>query len=974
MMPKNGMGKGGVGKLVRQRSLSMSSGSGNGALGMGAELGSSQLSVDVADRFGKRGNGYPRIIGSAIIGITSADAFQASSPNIFNEDTSPHRSRRASADSATDLRPSLDDIAVLNDLHIAAVQRAAATAASGQIPGQRFRTSAEGFKLATKGLVAAASMASPSVIKSLLPSPTKNQAFDGGVFNILEVPAKELARQLALTDSELFRSIGRQELASLAWSSPDKNEKTPNIVAVTTQFNRIALWITQEILNADKIKRRFQLICYFISVAKYCHNYNNFNGLRSVAAGLQSTPVHRLERTWAMVGRRERAIFEKLADLMSPMNNSGSYRAKLANCKPPCVPYLGTWLSDLTFLNECLKKEKGGPGRAQQVSEREAQIEALLDEIARYQLTSYYPFEPVTGIQEAIQVFDYTPESHNATEEGQYRQSLTIEPRNQDKSLISASTSTISAASPQIPSSTLDLRTQKVASSSTDLRKSSIPIELVLKSRKGEANLLSRDGSSSAEGVGDLMDFSGNGKFHGWSLRGVKGERKSISIADIAAGRGGRKSALKGSEGAFVALGDGPADENVGDSVVDVNASAASVYVHDGYTGANAAEVRNMTVPNPRWAGPKKRIGGHRRAKSSSASQGRGSGVDMSVVARDSEGGAGDPYAGVRRGLRRSYSSQGDGFRGKQKSGLDEEDMAMLAAECSEEELEIFRNLFMSNAELKGRPSLGGSAMAMNGGKPYTIPLKRDEPSPFGQLRTVTESTTSRRLSASTFIPPTPSELQPRRSSVVSPLALNSPSTSTSQPVKLQGYLTIKHETDSTGARSKNRKWISYWVRLEGSILTFHPTPDPTAEPPQPPLPKAKPRFPGFRHRSHSMDQKPGALSPIVGSLARPPRPSAPLPPLPTKESVPFDTICSRRSSGTLLRDEESGSGAGSKDTVGTGSGSSGSPKEERGGVSSRRSSRLRWFGSRTESGLSFGGNAAGNEDSKKVSNWFSWL
>ena len=35
---------------------------------------------------------------------------------------------------------------------------------------------------------------------------------------------------------------------------------------------------------------------------------------------------------------------------------------------------VGTWLSDLTFLHECLKKEKGDPGRVQQVLEREAQV------------------------------------------------------------------------------------------------------------------------------------------------------------------------------------------------------------------------------------------------------------------------------------------------------------------------------------------------------------------------------------------------------------------------------------------------------------------------------------------------------------------------------------------------------------------------------------------------------------------------
>jgi hypothetical protein len=30
-------------------------------------------------------------------------------------------------------------------------------------------------------------------------------------------------------------------------------------------------------------------------------NYNNFDGARAVIAGLQSTPVYRLGRTWAVI-------------------------------------------------------------------------------------------------------------------------------------------------------------------------------------------------------------------------------------------------------------------------------------------------------------------------------------------------------------------------------------------------------------------------------------------------------------------------------------------------------------------------------------------------------------------------------------------------------------------------------------------------------------------------------------------------
>ncbi|KAI9089630.1 ras guanine nucleotide exchange factor domain-containing protein [Phlyctochytrium arcticum] len=143
-------------------------------------------------------------------------------------------------------------------------------------------------------------------------------------------------------DSEFFRAIPREELASVAWTGAEKYNRAPVIVATTQHFNQVTLWVSEEIVTSKDLKRRFQLLCHFIGVAKASLDLSNYNGVRSITAGLQSAPVHRLERTWAMVGRREKAAFDKMCDLMSPLRNSDAYRRRLIDTKPPCVPYLGT--------------------------------------------------------------------------------------------------------------------------------------------------------------------------------------------------------------------------------------------------------------------------------------------------------------------------------------------------------------------------------------------------------------------------------------------------------------------------------------------------------------------------------------------------------------------------------------------------------------------------------------------------------
>jgi hypothetical protein len=99
--------------------------------------------------------------------------------------------------------------------------------------------------------------------------------------------------------------------------------------------------VANEILNAEGPKERIQKIMYYINVANECLSLGDFNGFFSVVGGLQCTPVHRLERTWTLVDRKDAATFLGLRELISPDKNSETYRKRLAIVKERCIPYLG---------------------------------------------------------------------------------------------------------------------------------------------------------------------------------------------------------------------------------------------------------------------------------------------------------------------------------------------------------------------------------------------------------------------------------------------------------------------------------------------------------------------------------------------------------------------------------------------------------------------------------------------------------
>jgi len=81
-------------------------------------------------------------------------------------------------------------------------------------------------------------------------------------------------------------------------------------------------------------------------------------------------------------------LFEELLELMSPDSNYTKFRNELHfNIQPPCVPYLGVFLTDLTFL------EDGNPdvlpGGSLINFDKRRRVATVIKEIKQYQQTPY---------------------------------------------------------------------------------------------------------------------------------------------------------------------------------------------------------------------------------------------------------------------------------------------------------------------------------------------------------------------------------------------------------------------------------------------------------------------------------------------------------------------------------------------------------------------------------------------------------
>ncbi|XP_017163394.1 rap guanine nucleotide exchange factor 1b isoform X10 [Poecilia reticulata] len=223
----------------------------------------------------------------------------------------------------------------------------------------------------------------------------------------------EIADQLTLLDAELFYKIEIPEV--LLWAKEQNEEKSPNLTQFTEHFNNMSYWVRSLIIQQEKAQDREKLLLKFIKIMKHLRKLNNFNSYLAILSALDSAPIRRLE--WQ---KQTSEGLEEYCTLIDSSSSFRAYRAALAEVEPPCIPYLGLILQDLTFVH------LGNPdlidGKVN-FSKRWQQFN-ILDSMRRFQQVHY----ELKRNEEIISFFNDF--SDHLAEEALWELSLKIKPRN----------------------------------------------------------------------------------------------------------------------------------------------------------------------------------------------------------------------------------------------------------------------------------------------------------------------------------------------------------------------------------------------------------------------------------------------------------------------------------------------------------------------------------------------------------------
>ena len=172
-------------------------------------------------------------------------------------------------------------------------------------------------------------------------------------FYIFSHDVMEIAQYLTCISYQLMRNISQKELLNKNFASKEKEKKSPNVMKVIDRFNKLILFIIEDIFSYDKKKERCQCIEKWIEIAIKLKELHNYNDLVMINTCFVNLTLKKLKLTFKKLSNKYKNIIKEMNAFCSSKECYINIRRLIFNNKGiPHIPYLGIILKEIINIEE----------------------------------------------------------------------------------------------------------------------------------------------------------------------------------------------------------------------------------------------------------------------------------------------------------------------------------------------------------------------------------------------------------------------------------------------------------------------------------------------------------------------------------------------------------------------------------------------------------------------------------------------